>query len=140
MSIPNNTSMKRRPRHPGEMLREDFLSDCDLTASSLSEATGISRRSVDELLRERRSVTPEMALRLARLFGNLPEFWIKAQRAVDLWDASHPLPTQDDYKLVESTQSVAVLISMPVINADEAEIEFNPTRSTQATQREVILS
>ncbi len=87
MSIPN-TGIKRRPTHPGEMLREDFLPDYGLTATSLAEAIGVSRQSINELLRERRRVSPEMALRLARLFGNSPEFWLNAQRAVDLWDAA----------------------------------------------------
>jgi len=85
MSIAN-TGIKRRPTHPGEMLREDFLPDYELTVSGLAEAIGVSRQSVNELLRERRAVSPEMALRLARLFGNSPEFWLNAQRAVDLWE------------------------------------------------------
>lgn len=87
MSIAN-TGIKRRPTHPGEMLREDFLPDFDLTVSGLAEAIGVSRQSVNELMRERRAVSPEMALRLSRLFGNSPEFWLNAQRAVDLWEAS----------------------------------------------------
>jgi addiction module HigA family antidote len=70
------------------MLREDFLPDYGLTVSSLASAVGVSRQTVNELLRERRAVTPEMALRLSRLFGNTPEFWLNAQRAVDLWDAA----------------------------------------------------
>lgn len=88
MSIPNTVAMKRRPTHPGEMLREDFLPDYGLTVSALAGAIGVSRQSVNELLRERRSLSPVMALRLARLFGNSPEFWLNAQRAVDLWDAA----------------------------------------------------
>jgi len=91
MSIANKTRMKRSPTHPGEMLREDFLPDYDLTVSGLAEALGVSRQSINELLRERRSVSPEMALRLARLFGNSPEFWLNAQRAVDLWDAAQAI-------------------------------------------------
>ena len=87
MSI-KNTGSKRRPIHPGEMLREDFLPDYDLTVSSLAEAIGVSRQSVNELLRERRALSPEMALRLSRLFGNSAEFWLNSQRAVDLWDAN----------------------------------------------------
>ena len=86
MSI-SNTGIRRRPTHPGEMLREDFLPDYELTVSGLAEAIGVSRQSVNELLRERRAVSPEMALRLSRLFGNSPEFWLNAQRAVDLWAA-----------------------------------------------------
>ena len=91
MSIPNTTGMKRRPTHPGEMLREDFLPDYGLTVSGLAKAIGVSRQSINELLRERRRVSPEMALRLARLFGNSPEFWLNAQRAVDLWDAAQSI-------------------------------------------------
>ena len=91
MSIPNTTGMKRKPTHPGEMLREDFLPDYGLTVFGLAKAIGVSRQSINELLRERRRVSPEMALRLARLFGNSPEFWLNAQRAVDLWDASQSI-------------------------------------------------
>ena len=91
MSIPNNIAMKRRPTHPGEMLREDFLADFGLSVASLALAIGVSRQSVNELLRERRGVSPEMALRLGRLFGNSPAFWLNAQRAVDLWDAEQVL-------------------------------------------------
>lgn len=91
MSIANTRPMKRRPTHPGEMLREDFLPDFGLTVAGLAEAAGVSRQSINELLRGRRAVSPEMALRLARLFGNAPEFWLNAQRAVDLWDAAQAI-------------------------------------------------
>jgi len=88
MSIQNTGEKKIRPTHPGEMLREDFLPDFGLNVSSFAKALGVSRQTVNELVRERRSVSPEMALRLARLFGNKPEFWLNAQRAVDLWEAA----------------------------------------------------
>ena len=91
MAITNTVPMKRKPTHPGEMLREDFLPDYDLSVSSLAEALGVSRQSINELLRERRAVSPEMALRLGRLFGNSPEFWLNAQRALDLWRAAETL-------------------------------------------------
>jgi len=94
MSIRNAHRMKRRPTHPGEMLGEDFLPDYGLTVSGLADALGVSRQSVNELLRGRRALSPEMALRLARLFGNAPEFWLNAQRAVDLWDAAQAIKTE----------------------------------------------
>lgn len=94
MSIPNTIQMRRRPAHPGEMLREDFLPDYGLTASSLATSIGVSRQTLNELLRERRRISPEMALRLARLFGNSPEFWLNAQRAVDLWDAAQAIESE----------------------------------------------
>ena len=96
MSIPNTGEMLRRPTHPGEMLREDFMPDYGLTVSGLAEALGVSRQTMNELLRERRAVSPEMALRLSRLFGNTPEFWLNAQRAVDLWDAAQALKVEVD--------------------------------------------
>jgi addiction module HigA family antidote len=76
------------------MLREDFLPDYDLTVAGLAAAVGVSRQSINELLRGRRAVSPEMALRFARLFGNSPEFWLNAQRAVDLWDAEQAIKSE----------------------------------------------
>jgi addiction module HigA family antidote len=91
MSIQNARKREVRPIHPGEMIREDFLPDYELTVASLAEALGVSRQTVNELLRERRAVSPEMALRLSRLFRNTPQFWLNAQRAVDLWDAAEAI-------------------------------------------------
>ena len=91
MSIANTGPVTRRPSHPGAMLREDFLTDFGLTVSQLAEAIGVSRQSINELLRGRRAVTPAMALRLAKLFGNSPEFWLNAQRAIDIWDAQRAI-------------------------------------------------
>ncbi len=88
MSMPNDRARKVRPTHPGEMLREDFLPDYGLGVSEFAKLIGVSRQTVNELLRSRRAVSPEMALRLSRLFGNTPEFWLNAQRAVDLWEAA----------------------------------------------------
>jgi addiction module HigA family antidote len=83
--------MKRRPTHPGAMLREDFMPDFGLSVIGLADAVGVSRQSINELLRGRRALSPEMALRLSRLFGNTPEFWLNAQRAIDLWEAAQAI-------------------------------------------------
>jgi len=91
MAIPNSRALQRRPVHPGEMLREDFMPEYGLTVAGLAEAAGVSRQSVNELVGERRAVSPEMAIRLGRLFGNSAEFWLNAQRAVDLWDISQKM-------------------------------------------------
>jgi len=91
MSIPNARPLARRPIHPGEILREDFLPQYGLTVASLAEAAGVSRQTMNELLRERRAVSPEMALRLGKLFGQTPDFWLNLQRQVDLWDAAQML-------------------------------------------------
>lgn len=99
MSIPNDKPLQRRPVHPGEMLREDFMPDYGLSVSALASALGVSRQSVNELVRERRAVSPEMALRLARLFGNSAEFWLNLQRAVDLYDAGAAI--KDDVRQIK---------------------------------------
>ncbi len=96
MRIPNTKERKIRPIHPGEMLREDFMPNYKLSVSSMARALGVSRQTVNELLRERRAVSPEMALRLSRLFGNSPEFWLNAQRAIDLWEATRTVRTKLD--------------------------------------------
>ena len=87
MAIKNTEIRKIQPTHPGEMLREDFMPDYSLTTKRLAEELGVSRQTVNELLRERRAISPAMALRLSRLFGNTADFWLNAQRAVDLWNA-----------------------------------------------------
>jgi addiction module HigA family antidote len=92
-AIPDTGNTQHKPTHPGEMLRKDFIPGYDLTVAGLAESLGVSRQSVNELLRERRAVSPEMALRLARLFGNSPEFWLNAQRAVDFICSCHNTPS-----------------------------------------------
>ncbi len=96
MSISSTKERKIRPRHPGEMLRKEFMPDYELSVSSMAKALGVSRQTVNELLRERRAVSPEMALRLSRLFGNTPEFWLNAQCAIDLWEATKTVRTKLD--------------------------------------------
>ena len=91
MSIPNTHPRERPPVHPGEILREDFLAEYGLSVTALAEAAGVSRQFMNELPRERGALTPEMALRLGKLFGNSPEFWLNLQRKVDLWDAARGL-------------------------------------------------
>lgn len=76
---------KRQPTHPGEILREDVLPALGLTQLEFAKRLGVSRRTVSELLHERRPVTPDMAIRLGKLLGNGPEIWLRMQQAVDLW-------------------------------------------------------
>lgn len=102
MAIENREPRTIMPTHPGEMLREDFLPDYGLTTAGLAEALGVSRQTINEVLREKRAISPVMALRLAQLFGNTPEFWLNAQRAVDLWDATQAI--KDDVARIKPLQ------------------------------------
>ena len=99
MSITNTQKRTIPPTHPGEMLREDFFPDYGLTTTSLAVALGVSRQTVNELVRERRAISPIMALKLARLFGNSAEFWMKAQHTRDLWESEQQY--QDELAQIE---------------------------------------
>lgn len=78
---------RRRPTHPGEILREEILPALKMTQTELAERLGVSRLSVSELVNEKRALSPEMALRLAKLLDTTPESWLAMQEAVDLWEA-----------------------------------------------------
>ncbi len=80
---------KRKPVSVGEMLIEEFLAPMGLTQGALAEAMGVPRKLVNELCNNRRAVTADTALMLARVFGNSPEFWLNVQRRMDLWEALH---------------------------------------------------
>lgn len=75
---------KMRPIHPGEVLREEFLVPLGLSAHALSQALRIPAPRVNDIVRERRSVTPDTALRLARHFGTTAQFWMNLQASYDL--------------------------------------------------------
>lgn len=79
--------MGRTPTHPGEILREEFMPDYGLSVSTLARRLGVSRQSANEVVRERRAVSTEMAMRLGRLFGTSAEYWLNLQRNVDLWES-----------------------------------------------------
>jgi len=80
---------ERKPVSAGEMLTEEFLTPMKLTQGALAAAMGVERKLVNELCNNRRSVTADTALMLARVFGNSPEFWLNVQRRTDLWEALH---------------------------------------------------
>lgn len=79
-------SKARRPTHPGAILRDDVLPELKLTQVEFADRLGVSRRTVSEILHERRPITPDMAVRLGKLLGNGPGLWLRMQQALDLWE------------------------------------------------------
>jgi len=77
----------REPTHPGEMLLAEFLEPLGLTQRDLANAIHVPYQRVNELINRRRGVTPGTALRLAKYFGNSPDFWMLLQFRWDLWRA-----------------------------------------------------
>jgi addiction module HigA family antidote len=74
----------RMPPTPGEVLREMLQSDSHITQDRLAVAMQVTRYSINQLVNDRRAVTPDMALRLAKALSTSPEFWLDLQRQVDL--------------------------------------------------------
>jgi addiction module HigA family antidote len=82
---------KRRPTHPGAVLREDVLPALGVTQAEFAAALGVHRVTLSALLRERRGLTVELAARIAKVLGHSPESWLRMQEAVDLWELGrHP--------------------------------------------------
>ncbi len=77
----------RPPTHPGEMLREEFLVPLGMSQADLAERIHVSYPRINEIVNGKRGITPDTALRLAKLFGTTPEFWLNGQRNWDLWHA-----------------------------------------------------
>jgi len=78
----------RRPTHPGQILKKMYLEPLGLTVTVLAETVGVSRKTMSAIVNERKSVTPDMALRLSRAFSTTPELWLNLQRQYDLWQAA----------------------------------------------------
>ena len=79
----------RPPTHPGEMLLEEFVKPLGITQSELALRLGVSFPRLNELIRGKRAMTPDTALRLARVVGMSAEFWLGLQMDWDLWHAEH---------------------------------------------------
>ena len=78
---------KRQPVSAGEMIAEEYLVPLGITQGQLAQAMGVSRKTVNELCTNRRSVTADTALMLAIVFGNTADFWLKLQQRNDIWKA-----------------------------------------------------
>jgi len=93
----------RPPVHPGEVLVEEFLKPLGISQVELAERLGITFQRVNAIANERRSVTPDTALRLSKVFGTSPGFWLNLQQARDLYEAMH----SDAGKDIENLKRIA---------------------------------
>lgn len=75
---------KMRPVHPGEVLKEEFLEPLRMSASALATALRVPAPRINDIVLERRAITPDTALRLARYFGGSAQFWLNLQTQYDL--------------------------------------------------------
>jgi len=101
-TLPKN----RPPTHPGEMLLKEFLEPLGITQMELAERIHVSYPRVNELIHGKRRMTPDTALRLAKLLRTTPEFWLNGQRNWDLWHAMHA-PDAREIERIRSVKGAA---------------------------------
>ena len=99
MSIPRKNQQRGVPIHPGEFLREDFLLPLGLSANALAIALRVPVTRISAIVRERRGITADTALRLARYFGTTPDFWMKMQMSYDLALAGREVTAQIEMEI-----------------------------------------
>ena len=80
---------KRRPTHPGGILKRHYLGPLSLKITEVADDIGVSRKTLSKIINERGAITPDMALRLSKAFNTSAELWLNLQTNYDLWVASH---------------------------------------------------
>ena len=116
-------SIERKPTHPGDIIKEDYLKPLFITIKDMAKTLGVSRKTLSKIINERGSVTPDMALRLSRAFETTPLLWLNLQRNYDLWSA------EDASKEWENVQ--------PVINLNHnAPTSYSPPKKSYSVLME----
>ncbi|MFP4443321.1 MAG: HigA family addiction module antitoxin [Spirochaetia bacterium] len=84
--------IKRKPTHPGEVLLEDVIKPLGITITEAAQKLGVSRKTLSELINQKSSLSPEMALRISEATKTSPESWLNMQTKLDLWKALQNKP------------------------------------------------
>ena len=77
--------MKRKPSHPGALIRNIILPETRITISELAERCGVARNTISKVVNERGDITDDLAIRLSRVLSSTPEFWLGMQAKLNLW-------------------------------------------------------
>ncbi len=88
VAYPASRNLRRCPTHPGVLLRETILPAVNRPKTEIAELLGISRQHLNDIVSERKPVSPAVAVRLGKLFGNGPDLWVHMQAAYDTWHAA----------------------------------------------------
>lgn len=81
--------MVRKPSHPGALIRNVILPETHLTISELARRCGVARNTMSKVVNERGDVTGDIAIRLSRVLGSTPRFWLGMQTNLNLWQLEH---------------------------------------------------
>ncbi|MBE9201438.1 MULTISPECIES: HigA family addiction module antitoxin [unclassified Nodularia (in: cyanobacteria)] len=96
---------KRKPRHPGALIKRQYLEPLNMTNTQLADILGVSRKTISEIVNEQAGISPNMALRLAKAFQTTPELWLNLQQKFDLWNAAQD---SESFKQISPINSQAV--------------------------------
>lgn len=101
------SDFKRKPRHPGAIIREDILPTLTLPQGKLTQHLGVIRLRVSDIIHEKRSMTAEMAIRISTALGGRPSSWRPMQEALDLWEAQQKFAKLPKSKVLPYPLSIA---------------------------------
>jgi addiction module HigA family antidote len=91
----------RQPRHPGALIKRQYLEPLKMTITELASLVGISQKTLSEIINEREAITPDIALRLATAFQTTPQLWLNLQQNYDLWCAANSSDEWRNIKPIE---------------------------------------
>lgn len=98
---------ERKPFTPGEILLEEFMQPFGLTQDELAKRIHVTRRRINEIIKGKRSITPDTALRLAKLFNMTPDYWLNLQTKIDLWTELHDKKIARELANIEAIEKAA---------------------------------
>jgi len=96
--------MERKPSHPGALIRNVILAETGLTISELARRCGVARNTMSKVVNERGDVTEDMAIRLSRVLGSTPRFWLGMQTKLNLWQLERK--NKQAYQKIERIQHI----------------------------------
>ncbi len=105
-AYPVTRKPKRCPTHPGVVLRETVLPAVNRPKTEIAELLGISRQHLNDIVSERKPVSPAVAVRLGKLFGNGPDLWVRMQAAYDIWHAAQDVDVDAIPTICEDAQTL----------------------------------
>jgi addiction module HigA family antidote len=126
------TTNKMRPIHPGEILREEFLIPLGMSAHALSIALHVPAPRVHDIARERRAVTPDTALRLARYFDTTAQFWLNLQSAFDLKQAEQDVGRLIKQEIRPRVQQAAYCLAAAWLKTHRTQTQWLSSRCNVA--------
>ena len=93
------------PPHPGEILKEDYLTPLRITQKEFAKHIGVARKTISAIINEKSGISPDMAVRFAKALDTTPEFWLNLQTSYDLWHVESSSKEHNKIKKIEGTEA-----------------------------------